>query len=270
MKSRWKPVCAGFDSCNRITAACLNTLALRQLSHLVSAILESPTNCPYSREKELHNFFSFFPWQKPDLSLVQLKWQTGDAAHQRGSVLAATLCTYEAVEKSQPQLPPHLFKYPLSVLSPRHSLHAASRSAPTLPWSRKGLEETSVRARSEAWPGCPNDPQGPAGILLQKWECSDLSVCHLFSCSAFPLPFLFSALEFYFSWAAWQSQTKLLCQKDITARKVEFCLSGTALVLSVQEHCTILMLQILSGGCKHSKRSMTFFYLNVLIENTTP
>lgn len=59
---------AGFDSCNRITAACLNTLALRQLSHLVSAMLESSANCPYSQEKELCNF-SFFP-----LSLVLFFW----------------------------------------------------------------------------------------------------------------------------------------------------------------------------------------------------
>lgn len=67
MKSRWKLVCAGFDSCNRITAACLNTLALRQLSHLVSAMLESSANCPYSQEKDLCKVFFlslvfFFPF----------------------------------------------------------------------------------------------------------------------------------------------------------------------------------------------------------------
>lgn len=114
----------------------------------------------------------------------------------------------------------------------------------------------STGTRSEAWPGCPSDPQGPAGILLLKWECSDLFVCHLFSCSAFPLPFLFSALGILFLLGCLAVTNKAAVSKRHHCKQDRVLSVWNSPVLPVQERYTTPMLQILSGGCKHSKRSI--------------
>lgn len=141
-----------------------------------------------------------------------------------------------------PSSPYHLFKHPLSVLSPRHGLHTAARSALTLPWSRKGdgLEETSVRAQGQKHgQGVLVTHKGQLGPYC--WNGSALTFLFATFSPAQHFLFLSSSL-LYFSWAVWEWQTKLLYQKDITASKVEFCLSGTALYCldrsTVQHRCS--------------------------------
>lgn len=113
----------------------------------------------------------------------------------------------------------------------------------------------SACTRPEAWPGCPSDPQGPAGTLLLKRECSDLFVCHLFSCSAFPLPFLFPAL---FLLGCLGVTNKAAVSKRHHCKHGRVLSVRNSSGLPGQEHRTTPMLHILSRGCKHfPKRSMT-------------
>lgn len=217
MKSRWKLVCAVFDSCNRITAACLNTLALRQLSRLVSAMLESSTHCPYSREKELCNFFflSFFPWFF--LAAAAESWLTPE---QRDAPFSAGACrrtvfgalhTWGAALLLPCCVPVKLRRCP-STLCPSFPagaalLHPTSGSAPTFCcslsrgegkrtgwWKPQPMCEAKSKARvphedqlgSSCWNGSAQWPQVivlPPSLLLSVYSSSALG-------------------KFYFSWAA--------------------------------------------------------------------
>lgn len=96
----------------------------------------------------------------------------------------------------------------------------------------------SACTRPKARPGCPSDPQGPAGILLLKWECSDPESSFATSSSAQRLLFL-CFRPFYFSWAVCELETNSLGQgKGITVSRVLSVWNSSGVACTGQHQCS--------------------------------